>query len=248
VQLVNTPLVVTDRIVGKANTLSNKEGLPRIADVFVSLVGLILTAPLIGFSAFAILVTSPGPVIFRQERVGLRGRTFILYKLRTMRTGIGGPQVTANQDPRVTFVGRLLRKTKIDELPELFNVIKGDMALVGPRPEVPRYVNTQDPLWKLVLESRPGITDPVTLQLRNEETLLAGVSGNPESFYLNTLQPFKLKGYLEYRSRRNWWSDVKVLTNTAFRVILPGSETQPTLREISGSAGAKASTSFDEVS
>jgi lipopolysaccharide/colanic/teichoic acid biosynthesis glycosyltransferase len=122
------------------------------------------------------------------------------------------------------------------------------MALVGPRPEVPRYVNTQDPLWKLVLESRPGITDPVTLQLRNEETLLAGVSGNPESFYLNTLQPFKLKGYLEYRSRRNWWSDVKVLTNTAFRVILPGSETQPTLREISGSAGAKASTSFDEVS
>jgi lipopolysaccharide/colanic/teichoic acid biosynthesis glycosyltransferase len=231
----------------KTTKLHNKEGLPRTADVLASLVGLILTAPLIGLSAAAILLTSPGPVIFRQERVGLRGRTFTLYKLRTMRLGTGGPQVTARHDSRVTFVGGFLRRTKLDELPELFNVIKGDMALVGPRPEVPRYVDTTDPLWKRVLESRPGLTDPVTLRLRNEETLLADVSGDHESFYLNTLQPFKLKGYLEYLCRRSWWSDVKVLTSTVIRVVVPSKEAQPTFKEMLGSATCNTSTGLDDV-
>jgi lipopolysaccharide/colanic/teichoic acid biosynthesis glycosyltransferase len=151
-----------------------------------------------------------------------------------MRLGNGGPEVTASSDKRITPVGRLLRRTKLDELPEFWNVIKGDMSLVGPRPEVPRYVDTQNPMWERVLETRPGITDPMTIRLRNEEELLAQVQGDKEWFYLNILLPFKLRGYLEYLSRRNWRSDVKVLANTALRVLVPSLERPPTFNDISG--------------
>ena len=130
----------------------------------------------------------------------------------------------------MTPVGKLLRKTKLDELPELWNVLKGDMSLVGPRPEVPRYVDLASPAWRLVLEARPGITDPVTMILRNEEALLAKVEGDRELFYLETLQPFKLEGYAEYLRGRNWWTDVKVLWKTFVVVLLPGKALPPTLK------------------
>ena len=159
-----------------------KSGLPRKAEAAIALAGLVMAAPLIALTAIAIALTSRGPVIFRQKRMGRNGRPFTMYKLRTMLPESAGPQVTAGDDVRVTPVGKFLRKTKLDELPELWNVLKGDMSLIGPRPEVPRYVDLADPMWRLVLEARPGITDPMTLRLRNEEALLVEVEGDRERF------------------------------------------------------------------
>ena len=193
----------------------------RWLEVVISATGIALTVPLLMLAGVAIAITSPGPVIFRQDRVGRHGQIFVLYKLRTMRTVHEGPQITATGDERVTSVGRILRRTKVDELPELWNVLKGDMALVGPRPEVPRYVDLEDHRWELVLRSRPGITDPVTLRLRNEEALLANVKGSYESFYINNLQPLKLQGYLDYLQNRSWWSDIKILCRTLVVIVWP---------------------------
>jgi len=149
-----------------------------------------------------------------------------------MRVENGGAQVTVKGDARVTRVGRLLRKSKIDELPELWNVVRGDLSLVGPRPEVPKYVNLADPLWQRVLKARPGITDPITLRLRNEEELLASCPEDPQRFYLNTLQPYKLIGYSEYLDRRTWRSDVHVLIGTVFAIVFPDMTPPPPLETI----------------
>jgi lipopolysaccharide/colanic/teichoic acid biosynthesis glycosyltransferase len=208
-----------------------KVGIPRSLEIVLTLIALVLFAPLIGLAAAAIFLTSRGPVIFRQKRIGQRGRPFVLYKLRTMKVADEhGLQVTAANDSRVLPVGRWLRKAKVDELPELWNVLKGDMSLVGPRPEVPRYVDMNNPLWKLVLEARPGITDQTTLSLRNEETLLGAVNADREEFYLNTLQPFKLQGYLSYLRERSLWRDVRVLVHTCGAVVLPGWVPPPTIQ------------------
>src|SRR5215467_1503349 len=195
----------------KVRTASIKSGLPRQAEAVIALAGLVMVAPLIALAAIAIAVTSRGPVIFRQKRLGRKGRPFTMYKLRTMRVANSGPQVTAGDDVRVTPVGKFLRKTKLDELPELWNVLKGDMSLIGPRPEVPRYIDLEDPVWRLVLEARPGIADPMTLRLRNEEALLVEVEGDRERFYLETLLPFKLEAYHDYLQGRSWRSDLKFL-------------------------------------
>jgi lipopolysaccharide/colanic/teichoic acid biosynthesis glycosyltransferase len=213
-------------------TASIKNGLPRQAEAAIALVGLVMVAPLIALAAIVIAVTSRGPVIFRQKRMGRKGRPFTMYKLRTMRMANSGPQVTAGDDVRVTSVGKFLRKSKLDELPELWNVLKGDMSLIGPRPEVPRYVAPDDPMWRLVLEARPGIADPMTLQLRNEEALLGEVEGDREQFYLESLLPFKLEGYLGYLRARSWWSDLKILWQTVFAVAFPSKATPPTIEEI----------------
>jgi lipopolysaccharide/colanic/teichoic acid biosynthesis glycosyltransferase len=213
-------------------TASIKSGLPRKAEAAIALVGLVMAAPLIALTAIAIALTSRGPVIFRQKRMGRKGRPFTMYKLRTMLPESAGPQVTAGDDVRVTPVGKFLRKTKLDELPELWNVLKGDMSLIGPRPEVPRYVDPGDPMWRLVLEARPGIADPMTLQLRNEEALLVEVEGDRERFYLEALLPFKLEGYLNYLQARSWRSDLKILWQTFLAVAFPSRAPLPTLEEI----------------
>jgi len=213
-------------------TASIKSGLPRQAEAAIALAGLVMVAPLIALAAIAVAVTSRGPVIFRQKRMGRQGRPFTMYKLRTMRVTNSGPQVTAGDDVRVTPMGKFLRKTKLDELPELWNILKGDMSLIGPRPEVPRYVNLGDPMWRLVLEARPGIADPMTLRLRNEEALLVEVEGDRERFYLETLLPFKLEGYLDYLQARSWRSDLKVLWQTIIAVVFPNKTPLPTLEEI----------------
>ena len=168
-----------------------------------------------------IRASSRGPIFFRQERVGRGGRNFVLYKLRTMRLSTDGPQVTAPGDDRITRVGRILRKTKLDELPQLWNVVRGDMSLVGPRPEVPRYVDLDDPLWMETLRVRPGITDPVTLKLRDEESVLARVEGDPERFYREELQPAKLREYVAYSRSRSWSKDVAVLCRTVLALLVP---------------------------
>jgi lipopolysaccharide/colanic/teichoic acid biosynthesis glycosyltransferase len=121
---------------------------------------------------------------------------------------------------------------KLDELPSLWNVVKGEMSLVGPRPEVPRYVDLNNSLWRMVLKARPGITDPVTLRLRNEEALLAEIQGDREHFYLEALGPFKLRYYLEYLQVRSWWTDILVLWKTAIAVLAPHRAPLPTMEEI----------------
>jgi lipopolysaccharide/colanic/teichoic acid biosynthesis glycosyltransferase len=204
-----------------AHPLPLRSGLPRAVELPLAALGLIVASPLLALGALAVVASSPGPAWFRQERVGRGGRPFTLYKLRSMRVDAGGPSVTSQADVRVTAAGRWLRRSKLDELPQLWNVVRGDMALVGPRPEVPRFVDLADPQWQRVLEARPGITDPLTLKLRDEEKLMPDGETDPERFYLQTLQPFKLRGYLEYLERRSWWSDVEVLFATVTSVVRP---------------------------
>jgi lipopolysaccharide/colanic/teichoic acid biosynthesis glycosyltransferase len=224
--------VMLDKTGNLPDVVKVNSGIPHPVEVALAIIGLLISAPVIVLSALAIAFTSRGPVVFRQQRVGRDGRLFSLYKLRTMRQSNRGPGVTARGDERVTTVGKLLRKTKLDELPELWNVITGDISLVGPRPEVPQYVDLEDPRWRTVLAARPGLTDPTTLRLRNEEVLLAGAGGDPEEFYLRVLQPYKLQGYLDYLNQRGCWKDVKVLWKTVVAIILPTRAALPTNDEV----------------
>jgi lipopolysaccharide/colanic/teichoic acid biosynthesis glycosyltransferase len=209
-----------------------RNGIPRPIEAIIVVFGLVLFSPLLLLVMAGVALSSPGSVFFRQERVGRGGRPFFLIKFRSMTVYNQGPQVTAKGDQRITRFGKILRKTKTDELPELWNVIKGDLALVGPRPEVPRYVDLGNPLWKKVLQARPGITDPVTLWLRNEEELMAGVKSDQERFYLEVLQPIKLKRYNEYLAKRSAWTDLKVLVDSVLAVLLPERTPPPTLIEL----------------
>jgi lipopolysaccharide/colanic/teichoic acid biosynthesis glycosyltransferase len=214
-------------------------GLPRVVEIALAAGGLVTVAPLLVGAALAVKLTSPGPALFRQQRVGRDGALFTLMKLRTMRMTSGGAAVTARGDARITPLGRLLRKTKLDELPELLNILLGDMSFVGPRPEVPRYVDLQDARWRAVLAVRPGLTDPVTLRLRNEEELMAEVpAADREEFYSRTLLGFKLRGYQEYLARRSWSSDVEVLLRTLLVVAIPASVPPPTPDELRRAAAS----------
>lgn len=216
-------------IAGMTSEARVKTGLPRTFEVVMSLLGLFIFSPLLALSAMAITLSSRGPALFRQRRVGHGGRIFTLYKLRTMRPAQNAtePLVTARGDMRITRIGKILRRTKIDELPQLWNVIKGEMALVGPRPEVPRYVNPDSRLWRQVLQAKPGITDPVTLAFRNEEELMAGVTGDRNTFYVETLQPIKLQGYIEYLQQRSWQSDLKILCKTCLTIFISSKALPP---------------------
>jgi lipopolysaccharide/colanic/teichoic acid biosynthesis glycosyltransferase len=196
-------------------------GLPRVIEVPLAAGGLLVLAPVVAAAAAAIVATSGFPIFFRQDRVGREGRPFRLVKLRTMRPSSGGPDVTSRGDSRVTRVGSFLRRTKLDELPELWNVVRGDMSLVGPRPEVARYVQMDDPRWQEVLRVRPGLTDPVTLSLKDEEVLLAAVEGDREAYYREKLQPLKLAGYCEYLRRRTWKADIVVIWDTLRAIARP---------------------------
>src|ERR1043166_3031128 len=135
-------------------------------------------------------------------------------------------------------VGRILRKLKLDELPELWNVLRGDMALVGPRPEVPDYVDWSDLVSRSVLRARPGVTDPMTLRLRNEEELMAAVPTDREAFYRTRLRPFKLRGYKDYLTTRSWFSDLLVLVRSVFVVIVPKLAAPPSVPEIESAAAS----------
>lgn len=183
-------------------------------------------------AAVLIAASSPGPILFRQQRIGRHGIPFTLCKFRTMHTAVGGLQVTARDDARITTVGKVLRLMKLDEFPELWNVAVGDMSLVGPRPEVPRYVQFDDPLWQQILSVRPGLTDPVAVHLRNEEELMSRVEGDRESFYVQTLLRYKLLGNVAYLKKRTWLSDIAVLFKTIAVVTFPGRAPAPSLEEI----------------
>jgi lipopolysaccharide/colanic/teichoic acid biosynthesis glycosyltransferase len=196
------------------------KGLPRTLQVLFAITALLLLLPLLIVAGLAVKLTSRGTFLFRQRRMGRYGREFTLYKLRTMQTSVGGPLVTASSDGRVTPVGRFLRKTKIDEMPQFWNVVIGDMDLIGPRPEVPALVDFSDPRWKTILGVRPGLSDPVTLNLRNEEALLGTVE-NHSAFYRDVLQPFKMNGYIRCLEQRSWQNDLKLILQTAKFVLQP---------------------------
>lgn len=193
----------------------------RVLDVGLATFGLVLTSPVLLIAALAIKLTSPGPVLFRQQRVGLNGSLFKILKLRTMQVdseSVGG-QLTVGADPRVTRVGRFLRAWKIDELPQLINVVRGEMALVGPRPEVPRYVALYSPEQRKVLTVRPGITDPASIEYRNESEHMA-LQADPEAYYREVLLPRKLQLNLDYIARRSLPGDLGILLATARAVIV----------------------------
>jgi lipopolysaccharide/colanic/teichoic acid biosynthesis glycosyltransferase len=211
-------VIVKEKSIGMTEA---RNGLPRWAEATFAIAGLVVAAPVIGLAGLGIVVFSGRPVFFRQQRVGQNGDTFNLYKLRTMTPSVGGPQITSNVDSRITRLGRFLRNTKLDELPTLWNVVRGDMSLVGPRPEVPRFVQLADPTWQKVLAVKPGITDPVTLRLRSEAELLAQIDGDTEEYYAKELQPAKLKGYVAYLEERTWRTDLKILLQTLVAVVVP---------------------------
>lgn len=192
----------------------------RIFDLICSTLGLIaLSLVLIGI-AIKIKAGSDGPVFFKQIRVGEKGREFEILKFRTMVVDAEklGKQITVGNDNRITKIGAFLRKYKLDELPQLINVFKGDMSLVGPRPEVPRYVKLYNEEQKKVLEVKPGITDLASIRYRDENDLLGGVE-NPEEFYINTIMPDKLALNLEYISKNNIVFDIYIILKTIIKCI-----------------------------
>jgi lipopolysaccharide/colanic/teichoic acid biosynthesis glycosyltransferase len=186
----------------------------RTLDVVVSGLALaVLGLPLLAIGV-AIRGGSPGPALFRQRRVGRDGRLFDIWKLRTMHRGAHhGRPLTASGDPRVTPLGRWLRRTKLDELPQLVNVFLGDMSLVGPRPEVPRYVAAYTASDRVLLSVRPGITDPASIQFRDEEGVLATYP-DPERAYLEVVLPKKLALARDYLAHQNLFVDLKLLAKT----------------------------------
>jgi lipopolysaccharide/colanic/teichoic acid biosynthesis glycosyltransferase len=193
----------------------------RSFDLIVSGVGLLFLLPLLPVVAALIKLESKGPVFFLQERIGRCFRPFRIYKFRTMVHNAPrlGALLTCGEDPRITRVGRLLRKTKIDELPQLLNVFKGDMSLVGPRPEVWRYVEMFRQDYEEVLTVRPGITDPASLKYRDETGLL-GSAADPEGEYIKHILPDKLKLAKQYVRHSSLHTDLSLILKTIFRMFV----------------------------
>ncbi|WP_236014672.1 sugar transferase [Microbacterium stercoris] len=193
----------------------------RVRDVLIAGSALVVLSPVLGAIAVAVKLDSPGPALFRQQRVGLRGRTFEIHKFRSMRTDGVGLAITSSGDPRVTRVGRFLRASKIDELPQLWDVVRGEMSIVGPRPEVPHYVDRWPAdLRREILSVRPGITDPATVILRSESELL-GAAEDPERLYIEELLPLKTAKYAEYVRSRSMFGDVKIVLQTLKKIVRP---------------------------
>jgi|CXWL01.1.fsa_nt_gi lipopolysaccharide/colanic/teichoic acid biosynthesis glycosyltransferase len=192
--------------------------LKRAFDVVAAVVGLVLLSPVLLIVAAAIKLLDPGPIFFTQTRAGRRLRPFVLFKFRTMRVGGGGPQITAGSDARITPLGRLLRKTKLDELPQLFNVLRGDMSVVGPRPEVPRYVELFKDDYAFILSVKPGITDYAAIKYRDEEAVLAGYR-DPEEGYTTKVLPDKIALYRRYIADIGFTTDMKIILATASKIV-----------------------------
>jgi lipopolysaccharide/colanic/teichoic acid biosynthesis glycosyltransferase len=192
----------------------------RAFDLLAASIGLILLSPLFALIALWIRLDSPGPVFFRQLRVGRNGVLFDILKFRTMvYRPDDGRQLTVGRDQRITRAGRLLRHYKLDELAQLINVVQGTMSLVGPRPEVPRYVACYPPeVRALVLSVAPGITDWASILYKEESTIL-GRALDPEQAYLETILPTKLEYYLRYVRERSFWLDLRIIFRTLAAIV-----------------------------
>jgi lipopolysaccharide/colanic/teichoic acid biosynthesis glycosyltransferase len=194
--------------------------LKRSFDAMVATIALVIVAPLLALAALMVKLSSRGPVFYRGTRVGLNGKLFPMLKFRTMvvdAESLGG-SATAADDPRITRFGKFLRRYKLDELPQLFNVLLGDMSLVGPRPEVEKYVNLYSPEEKAILTVRPGITDWASIWNSNEAAVLEG-SRDPERTYEELIRPTKLALQLLYVRDHSFFVDLKILFHTAVKLI-----------------------------
>lgn len=192
----------------------------RLFDLVIALPLLILVSPVLLVIGILIKLNSKGPIFFLQQRVGLNGSDFLIYKFRTMRIGADklGLLTVGGRDPRVTSVGYFLRKYKLDELPQLINVVNGTMSLVGPRPEVRKYVDLYNADQKKVLNAKPGITDYASIEYADENNLLAA-SADPERTYIDEIMPAKLKLNMKYISEQGVVTDIKIIFSTVMRVI-----------------------------
>lgn len=197
-------------------TIKISNGVKRLFDIIFSFFGLILVSPWLFLFTFLIKRESPGPAFYRGERVGKDGKIFRIFKFRSMvleAEKLGGPSTSAD-DPRLTKFGKFLRSRNLDELPQLINVLKGEMSFVGPRPEVPSEVETYDEETKrIILSVKPGLTDLATLQDLHEEEILRG-SSDPHQTYREIIKPKKLKLAIEYVKKRNFWLDIKIIFKT----------------------------------
>lgn len=193
----------------------------RLFDVVSASLVLLLSLPVMLTVALLVKLSSPGPIFFSQERVGQHGRLFRILKFRTMREGPPGSLITGKGDPRITRIGAILRKTKLDELPQLINVIRGDMSVVGPRPETPNFVTYYNEEDRQVLALRPGLTDIATVSYRNEEELLAGAEDH-ERFYVDVVLRRKLRLKREYLNQAGFFFDLELIFLTIFKILLPG--------------------------
>jgi len=192
----------------------------RYFDLSVSIVSLVILLPVFLLVAVAIKLEDGGPVFFFQERVGRNFSTFKVVKFRTMTTDpqVAGPLVTSENDKRITKVGKILRKLKIDELPQIFNVLRGEMSIVGPRPEVPKYVKLFEKEYRKLLTVRPGMTGYASVVFRNEEQILSRYT-EPETAYVTEILPKKIKLELIYVSRVSFIFDIKIFLWTFLKVI-----------------------------
>lgn len=192
----------------------------RLFDLLAALAGLVVLAPLFALAALWIKVDSPGPVFYRQQRVGRHGKLFSIYKFRTMVAASGDTvELTVGDDRRITRAGGLLRDYKLDELPQLINVLLGEMSLVGPRPEVPRYVACYPPeVRAIVLSVAPGITDWASILYREESAILERAA-DPERAYLETILPAKLEYYVRYVRERSFRTDLRIIFSTLSAIV-----------------------------
>ena len=199
----------------------------RAFDLALAVPALIVSAPAIAALAVAVKLDSPGPAFYAQTRLGRGRRPFRVYKLRSMVADAdrAGAHVTAAGDARITRIGRILRRAKLDELPQLWNVVRGDMSIVGPRPEAERYVRSDRPEWERIFAVRPGLTDPATIAFREEESLLAAARDR-ERAYLDVVLPAKLRIALEGVDRSSLLYDARVVLDT-LGLLLPGGRRAP---------------------
>lgn len=190
----------------------------RLFDMVCAALGLLVLSPVLLVCALLVGLTSPGGVLFRQERIGKDGVPFTIYKFRSMRKDNAGLKISTSRDTRITSVGRVLRKTKLDELPQLWNVLKGDMSFVGPRPEVREYTDLYTPEQRQVLMVRPGITGLASIRYRNENELLTA-SSDPNRTYIDEVMPAKLALDLKYIPRACVSYDIKLILETLVTVV-----------------------------
>lgn len=192
----------------------------RLFDVICSCLGLVITLPVLIIIGLTIKLTTAGPIFFLQERIGLNGNPFNIIKFRTMIPGAHtkGLKITIGADSRITPIGKFLRKSKIDELPQLINVLKGEMSLVGPRPEVSEYINEYPKeVRDKILSVRPGITDKASIELSDEANILAQ-KNNPKEAYIYEIMPLKAKYYLEYVEQNSIKEDIKIIFATLIKI------------------------------
>ena len=193
--------------------------LKRVFDIIASFCGIIILFPLIIIVSILIKITSKGPVLFKQVRVTKNGKLFKIYKFRTMKENSeGNKQITVGKDNRITGIGHILRKTKLDELPQLFNVLKGEMSLVGPRPEVPKYVDLYTDEQREILKVPAGITDYASIYFSNESELL-GEAENPEEFYIKKIIPYKIELNKKYINEIGIMTDIKIIILTILKIL-----------------------------